>query len=156
MTQAHLAVRAGVSPSVVSAYESARREPGCEILRKLVGAAGFDLEFILTPSTARSELRTSVDHNRARLVRTLSRLGARNVRLFGSVARGDDGPLSDIDLLVDLGSDVGLFTLGRMRTEAERILGSSVDVVPTNSLKPDVAQRVLAEAIALHRERDRT
>jgi predicted nucleotidyltransferase len=71
------------------------------------------------------------------------------VRLFGSVARGDDGPDSDVDLLVDVAPGVGLFALGRMRSEAERILGISVDIVPANSLKPDVADRVLAEAIAL-------
>lgn len=84
-----------------------------------------------------------------RLQRTLGRLGARNIRLFGSVARGDDGPDSDVDLLVDVAPDVGLFALGRMRSEAERVLGTPVDVVPANSLKSDVVERVLAEAIAL-------
>jgi predicted nucleotidyltransferase len=76
-------------------------------------------------------------------------LGATNVRLFGSVARGDDGPNSDVDLLVDLKPNVGLFALGEMSAEAKRILGCSVDIVPANSLKPDLAERVLAEARAL-------
>ncbi len=149
MTQTELAARAQVTQSVVSAYESARREPGFETLRKLIAAAGFDLEVVLSPSPERSPLRASVDRNRMGLARALQKLGARNVRLFGSVARGDDGPQSDIDLLVDVTSGVGLFALGQMRSEAERILGSSVDIVPANSLKKDVAERVLAEAIAL-------
>ena len=102
-----------------------------------------------SPSPSPSPRRGSVEINRSRLLRTLGTLGATDVRLFGSVARGDDGPDSDIDLLVDIAPDIGLFALGRMRSEAERILGSSVDIVPANSLKPDVAERALAEAISL-------
>jgi predicted nucleotidyltransferase len=74
-------------------------------------------------------------------------MGASNVRLFGSVARRDDRPDSDIDLFVDIAPDIGLFALGKMRSEAERILGSRVGIVPADGLKPDVAERVLAEAI---------
>ena len=149
LTQVQLAAKARVSQSVVSAYESASREPSLETLRKLVSAAGFDLDVVLIPSTPASSKRQSIEGNRSRLIRTLRSFGANNVRLFGSVARGDDGPDSDIDLLVDIAPDVGLFALGRMRSEAERILGSSVDIVPANSLKPDVAERVLADAIPL-------
>jgi predicted nucleotidyltransferase len=104
---------------------------------------------VLIPSPPTSSKRKSIEGNRSRLIRTLRSFGANNVRLFGSVARGDDEPDSDIDLLVDITPDVGLFALGMMRREAERILGSSVDIVPANSLKPDVAERVLAEAVAL-------
>lgn len=149
LTQVELAAKANVAQSVVSAYESSRREPSLETLRKLVSAAGFDLDVVLVPSAPTSSRRRAVEGNRGRLLRALRTSGATNVRLFGSVARGDDGPESDIDLLVDIAPDVGLFALGRMRSEAERILGSSVDIVPANSLKPDVAERVLAEAISL-------
>jgi predicted nucleotidyltransferase/DNA-binding XRE family transcriptional regulator len=149
LTQVELAAKANVAQSVVSAYESSRREPSFETLRKLVNAAGFELEIALKPSHPRSPLRESIDRNRVPLTRVLRKLGATNVRLFGSVARGDDGPNSDIDLLVDLKSNVGLFALGEMSAEAERILGCSVDIVPASSLKPDLAERVLAEALAL-------
>lgn len=149
LTQTELAERANVAQSVISAYESSRREPSLETLRRLVSATGFEIDLLLVPAAPRSSRRQAVDQNRMRLKRTLGALGARNIRLFGSVARGDDGPDSDIDLLVDVAPDVGLFALGRMRSEAERILGTTVDIVPANSLKPDVAQRVLAEAIAL-------
>ncbi|HEX3680670.1 MAG TPA: nucleotidyltransferase domain-containing protein [Galbitalea sp.] len=149
LTQVQLAAKANVAQSVVSAYESSRREPSLETLRKLVSAAGFDLDLVLVPSAPTSSRRRSVEGNRSRLLRTLRALGATNVQLFGSVARGDDGPESDIDLLVYVAPGVGLFALGRMRSEAERILGSSVDLVPANSLKPDVAERVLAEAVSL-------
>jgi predicted nucleotidyltransferase len=149
MTQTELAARAKIAQSVVSAYESSRREPSVETLKKLVAATGFDLDLVLVPAATASARRQAIDLNSARLQRTLAKLGARNIRVFGSVARGDDGPESDIDLLVDIEPDVGLFTLGRMRSEAERILGMTVDVVPANSLKPDVAERLLAEAITL-------
>ena len=149
LTQVQLAAKANVAQSVISAYESSSREPSLETLRKLVAAAGFDLDVQLIPSAPKSARRKSVDGNASRLRRAFRLLGGSNVRLFGSVARGDDGPDSDIDLLVDVAPDVGLFALGRMRSEAERILGSSVDVVPANSLKQDVAQRVLLEAISL-------
>jgi len=149
LTQVELAAKANVAQSVISAYESSRREPSLETLRKLVSAAGFDLDVVLIPATPTSSRRRAVEGNRGRLLRSLRASGATNVRLFGSVARGDDGPNSDIDLLVDIAPEVGLFALGRMRSEAERILGSSVDIVPANSLKPDLADRVLAEAIAL-------
>lgn len=148
LTQTQLAAKAHIAQSVVSAYESSRREPSFETLRNLVAATGFDLDLVLVPAAPTSR-RQAVDQNRTRLQRRLGELGARNIRLFGSVARGDDKPKSDIDLLVDISSDVGLFALGKMRSEAERILGTTVDVVPANSLKPDVADRVLAEAISL-------
>ncbi len=119
------------------------------MLGKLVNAAGFELSVSLTPSTPGSPRRTSVDLHRGPLIRALRARGARNIRLFGSVARGEDGPESDIDLLVDVSPSVGLFALGRMRADAERILGSHVDIVPSNSLKPDVAKRALAEAVPL-------
>jgi predicted nucleotidyltransferase len=149
MTQVQLASEAKVTQSVVSAYESSSREPSLETLRKLVAAAGFDLDVQLVPSAPKSARRKSVDNNASRLVRAFKVLGGSNLRLFGSVARGDDRPDSDIDLLVDVAPSVGLFALGQMRSEAERILGTTVDIVPANSLKRDVAERVLAEAISL-------
>jgi uncharacterized protein len=149
ITQAELAERAGVTQGVVSIYESAQREPSLGTLQNLVAAAGYDIAIALVPVAERSPLRVQVDQNRARLARALRALGGRNVRLFGSVAVGTDRLDSDIDLLVDVLPSAGLFALGRMRSEAERILGTSVDIVPSNSLKPDVAERVLAEAILL-------
>jgi predicted nucleotidyltransferase/DNA-binding XRE family transcriptional regulator len=148
-TQTELANHAGVAQSVISAYESGRREPSLDMLRRLVAASGFELNTMLSPSGPNSPLRSTVELHRTEVRRTLVALGAKKVRLFGSVARGDEGPDSDIDLLVDIRPDVGLFGLGRMRSEAERIFGAKVDLVPANSLKLDVAERVFAEAVPL-------
>ncbi|PZS39452.1 MAG: nucleotidyltransferase [Pseudonocardiales bacterium] len=77
------------------------------------------------------------------------RRGARNVRVFGSVARGEDTDDSDIDLLVDLDIDVGLVSLAGLTRELAELLDVDVDVVPAATLKSAVRDEVLSEAIAL-------
>jgi predicted nucleotidyltransferase/DNA-binding XRE family transcriptional regulator len=146
LTQAELAGRADVSQGVVSVYESGKREPSIRMIQRLVEAAGFDLSLTLTPAQPKSHLQVVVMRNRARLVRELRALGATNLRLFGSVGRGEDVPCSDIDLLVDVDQSTGLFALGLMRSRAEEILGTSVDIVPADGLKADAAARILSEA----------
>jgi len=99
-----------------------------------------------SPRTGIRTLRSRLNANREELVAALEELGASNIRVFGSVARGDESTTSDIDLLVDLAGDVGMFGLGTMRSTAERILDAPVDIVPVSSLKADVAETVLREA----------
>lgn len=77
-----------------------------------------------------------------------ARCGASNVRVFGSVARGDHGPDSDIDLLVDLDPGVTLFGLNRLRRELSELLGAPVDVVSAAALLPR-DDDVVRDAIAL-------
>jgi predicted nucleotidyltransferase len=73
---------------------------------------------------------------------------ANRVRLFGSVARGDEGPDSDIDLLVDFDQDSSLFDLMRMTRELEELLGHPVDVVSAGGLK-DRDRHILSESADL-------
>lgn len=77
------------------------------------------------------------------------RHGARNLRVFGSVARGDDHPTSDVDLLVDLDDGVSLVGLAGLQNELADLLGVSVDVVPASMLKPRLRDRVLNEAVPI-------
>lgn len=70
------------------------------------------------------------------------------VRLFGSVARGDERPESDIDLLVDFTQDSSLFDLMRMTRELEELLGRPVDVVSAGGLK-DRDRDILNESVDL-------
>ena len=148
LTQHALAQRAGITQSVISAYESGRREPSYATLTRLVKSAGFDLKPHLEPAPAENTLAIVRAH--ADELRTaLGALGAVDIRVFGSVARGDETETSDVDLLVDLEADAGLFALLRMQSAAEAILGRSVDVAPISGLKPDVAERVLREAVPL-------
>jgi predicted nucleotidyltransferase len=75
--------------------------------------------------------------------------GARNVRVFGSVARGEADEQSDIDLLVDMEPGRSLLDLGGLLMDLQALLGQKVDVVTERGLKPRIRERVLAEAIAL-------
>jgi len=78
-----------------------------------------------------------------------ARYGASNVRIFGSVAQGEADEKSDIDLLVDMEPDRSLFDLGRLLTDLQDLLGCEVDVVPEDSLRERIRERVLKEAVAL-------
>lgn len=155
LSQTDLARRAGVAQSVISAYESDRREPGLRTLAKLIEATGHQLTVELVPAP-RNQLglpdtplgRRMRRHRRA-VIDTAARRGARDVRVFGSVARGEDTEASDIDLLVDLDDGVGLVALAGLKRELTEMLGVNVDVVPARALKPALRDDVLAEAIPL-------
>ncbi|WP_436492237.1 nucleotidyltransferase family protein [Actinokineospora sp. HUAS TT18] len=79
---------------------------------------------------------------------------AYNVRLFGSVVRGEDDADSDIDLLVDLAPGADLLDLAALELELERLLGHPVDIVPARMLKPHVAPSALADAVELRQSVD--
>lgn len=83
------------------------------------------------------------------LIEAFAELGATNIAVFGSVARGDDRPDSDVDLLVDVDASVGLFKLMRMKTKAETVLGRSVDIVPRGGLKAEVAKSAVEDEVPL-------
>jgi uncharacterized protein len=77
------------------------------------------------------------------------RRGAINVRIFGSVARGEATISSDIAFLVDLEPGRSLLDLGGLLTDLEEILGAPVDVVTEKGLRPRLRERVLGEAVSL-------
>ncbi|HEY0151000.1 MAG TPA: nucleotidyltransferase family protein [Longimicrobium sp.] len=73
--------------------------------------------------------------------------GARNVRLFGSVARGDAGPESDVDFLVEAGPATSSWFPGGLVADLETLLGRRVDLVTERGLAPDLREQVLREAV---------
>lgn len=155
LSQTDLARRAGVAQSVISAYESDKREPGIRTLAKLIEATGHGLSVELTPvprnllGLPNTHLGLRLRRHRRAVIALAEQRGAHNVRVFGSVARGEDTASSDIDLLVDLDDNVGLFALAGLRRELGELLGVDVDVVPASTLKPAIRENVRAEAIAL-------
>lgn len=155
LSQTDLARRAGVAQSVISMYEADRREPGLRTLTKLIEATGHKLSLELIPPRPNqlglpaSPLGRRLRRHRRAVIETLKQAGARNPRVFGSVARAEDTDSSDIDVLVDLDEDVGLVTLARLTRELTELLGVAVDIVPAATLKPGVRDRILTEAIAL-------
>jgi hypothetical protein len=86
---------------------------------------------------------------RADINRIAAEHGARNVRVFGSVGRGEADADSDLDLLVEMTEGRSLFDLIALSDELEEVLGVDVDVLTEGSLSPYMRDRILAEAVAL-------
>jgi len=154
LSQVELAVRAGVTQSVISAYESGHRQPALPTLAALVDAAGYELavEVRLQPrrlSRLTGPVGQRVRRRRKALTAAAAAHGVTNLRVFGSVARGQDGPDSDLDLLADLPPGMGLFGLGRVQADLEAIIGSRVDLVPAGDLKPAVRARASRDLVPL-------
>ncbi len=84
---------------------------------------------------------------RADILAAAARHGVRNVRVFGSVARGDADERSDVDFLVDLDRGRSLLDLAGLLVDLEDLLGRRVDVVTVPGLKARIRNRVLAEAV---------
>src|SRR5256714_4504754 len=83
------------------------------------------------------------------ILHTASKYGAYNVRVFGSVARGEADSKSDIDLLVDMEPGRSLLDLGGLLMDLQNLLGHEVDVVTERGLRERIRERVLKEAIPL-------
>jgi predicted nucleotidyltransferase len=83
---------------------------------------------------------------RSEILALAAKGGASNVRVFGSVARGDDHEESDLDLLVDWTPQASLFDVGGLVANLQELLGKRVDVVCEQQLHPRFRPRVLAQA----------
>jgi hypothetical protein len=142
-----------VAQSVISVYESGRRQPALPTLASLVTSTGNDLliELREVPGLDRltGPLGKRVRGARSRLKAAAAAHGASNLAVFGSVARGEEGIDSDIDLLVDLPEGMGLFGFGRLQSDLAAILDAHVDLVPASDLKPGVKNSVRADRVAL-------
>jgi len=86
---------------------------------------------------------------REEILRVAAKHGARNVRLFGSVVRGEFKPESDVDVLVEFEPGRSLFDHAALILELEAMLGRKVDVVTDRGLRPRIRERVLREVVAL-------
>jgi predicted nucleotidyltransferase len=75
--------------------------------------------------------------------------GARDVRVFGSMARGEAGPDSDIDILVKLDPGRSLLDIVAIKQDLEDLIGCEVDVVTEASISPYIRAEVLREAVSL-------
>ena len=87
--------------------------------------------------------------DRERVLELAATYGARNVRIFGSVARGDADDASDIDFLVDMEPGRTLFDLGGLLMDLRELLGCDVDLVTERGLRERIRDRVLREAVPL-------
>lgn len=140
---------------MIAAYETDAREPALSTLAALVEATGLSLEvFVGAPLTAAMPAATGpigrrLRRRRGAVLALAAKHGMSNLQVFGSVARGDDGPESDLDLMVRLPEGAGLFAIGRFAQELEELLQVPVDVVPEGTLKQRMRSRVEPDLVAL-------
>lgn len=90
-----------------------------------------------------------LEQRREEILRIAARYGARNVRVFGSAARGDDGPESDVDLLVEFDEDRSLFDHVGLMQDLEELLVRKVEVATPNGLHWYVRDKILRQAVPL-------
>jgi predicted nucleotidyltransferase len=86
---------------------------------------------------------------RADILRLARLHGAANIRVFGSVSRGESDAASDVDFLVDLEKGRSLLDLGGLLMDLQDLLGQPVDVITETSLRPRIRERVLCDAKAI-------
>jgi len=93
--------------------------------------------------------RTELISKRKQILEVAAKRGARRIRVFGSAARGDSGPASDVDFLVDFEPGRSLLDQGGLLMDLQDLLGCKVDVVSEGGLRARYRERVLREAVPL-------
>jgi len=122
LTQKELADLSGVAQPNIAAYENGTRRPSAKMLKRLAEAAKPRPSAVLAT-------------HRAQVKRLAQQHKATNVRVFGSVARGDDRPGSDLDLLVKFAPGASLFDQIGLAQDLEEALGVHVDVISEGGLR---------------------
>jgi len=95
------------------------------------------------PSVRRSEVTGLLSSHRDEL----DRLGVTSLLVFGSVARDEAGPDSDVDLIAEFNHSVGYLELSRVQRELEKLLGCRVDLATPGMIRKEFRERILAEAV---------
>jgi predicted nucleotidyltransferase len=94
-------------------------------------------------------VRDLLKEKRGDILRIAAEYGAYNIRIFGSVARGEADSASDVDFLVDMEPGRSLLDLGGLLMDLQDLLGCPVDVVTEKGLRERIRDRALKEAVAL-------
>ncbi len=97
----------------------------------------------------RSPLGFQLAAYRNEIIDLLQRHAIDKAAVFGSVARGEDGPDSDIDVVADVPSSMGLIGLAKVEQELQELLGVGVDLVPSRLMKQEVREAALADEVPL-------
>ena len=152
LTQAQVAARAGTTQSAIARYEKGTLSPSIHTLQRLLKANGFDLVIDVKPArkiASRSALYKKIQANRGEIRKILHSAGAENIRLFGSVARGDDNDLSDVDILVSKPDKQNVLEIYKQHKKLSRLLGVRVDIGIEHLLISEVRKSALRDAIPL-------
>jgi len=117
--------------------------------RKDRKAVSSTSDYVLSENGKRMTLDELQQSNRDEILRLAAKRGARNVRVFGSVARGESDAASDLDFLVDLEPGRSLLDLCGLQRDLEALLATRVNVVSARGLRDRVRERVLRDAVPL-------
>ncbi len=134
MSQLELARAARVPQPNLSAYENGRRTPSADVVERIARA-------MTGPPSSR------LAQHRERIRSVVAEHRAASPRIFGSVARGDDEPGSDLDLLVDFTDEATLLDEVGLRLALRDLLQIEVDVVAADTLRGELRDRILREAV---------
>ncbi len=152
LTQMQLAARAGTSQSAIARYENGTTSPSTDTLARVLKANGLKLEVKLVKSSI-SDLSSPraklIREKRGEILRLARKYDAHDVRVFGSVARGDDDDKSDIDFLVDFDISDGVGKMINLKEDLKKLLKIHVDVAPVRMLKKEVLNSALLDAVPL-------
>jgi predicted nucleotidyltransferase len=96
-----------------------------------------------------TDIRRFLQEKRSEIIRIASKHGAYNIRIFGSVVRGEAGPDSDIDFLIDVGHATSSWFPAGLILDLQEILSRPVEVVTEKALNPYIREHVLREAVPL-------
>lgn len=141
-----LAQRAGVRPETLSRIAS-RGTCDFATLESLATAAGLRLGIQDEPPRASGQGRVEVLRRQA-LIRTLAKAhGAKSIELFGSAARGEDRPGSDLDFLVELEPGRSLLDLIGLAEDLQDALGRKVEAITAAGMKPRVLKEAHRDAV---------
>jgi uncharacterized protein len=159
LSQADLAKKAGTSQPALARYETGAALPTLPTLERLLRGCGQRLEIRISDADERTSassvrgqlgpLAQQLRRSRRLLLESARAHGVRRVRVFGSIARDEAGPASDVDLLVELAPGRTLLDLIGFRRDATEALGIPVDVATADMLKEHIRAEVLAEAVPL-------
>lgn len=148
LTQEELARETGLDRTALSKIERGKRQLLAIELARIAEVLERPVADFLSerkPPLTLGALR----RRRKNIERICQKFGARAIRVFGSIARGEADGESDVDLLVELEPGRSLLDLGGLQVELSDFLGRNVDVVTDASLKERIRGRVLREAVAL-------
>jgi predicted nucleotidyltransferase len=149
LTQAELARRAGTSQPTIAAYESGDKNPTAATLERVLRAAGSSLALNRREGREPRPLARLIRERRREILQLAAQHHARNLRVFGSVARGSESGGSDIDFLVDMEPGRSLLDQVRLRRALTNLLGVEVDVVTSAGLLERDRRSTLDEAIPI-------
>ena len=147
MSARALASASDVSTSTVTRIERGEINPTVQMLDRLLAASGNRLAVSVHPTGRRPSV-AELRRHRRKIVDVVSSFGGSNIRVFGSVARGEATDASDVDLLIDVPPGTGMFTVEEMAEALERLLPWKVDLLTSGAAHGRMAH-VLDEAVVL-------